>query len=535
VKEGEIIDRYVVEGIAGAGAGGVVYRVRHRSLGTLHALKVLARVPPSVQRRFARDARIQSRLRHPNVVRVTDVLEVDGQPALLAEFVDGRDLAQVLVQERLPLAPALGVFRQIVAGVAAAHALGIVHRDLKPQNILVEEVDGALLVKVSDFGIAAGMAEEETLGTLTRTGVSMGTPAYMAPEQGEDAHAVDHRADIFSLGCILYELLTGTRPFVGNTVVALALATSREAYTPLELRLPDLPTGLHSLVRDCLRADPSLRPSNCAELQARLDAVDLGQAALVEATPTPSTPVPGGALPAGGTLVTAGESPVAPRADRGLSRLLFAMAGALVLVASAWGAWQAWAPPTAEAPAEAVATEAVPAEMGPAEASPAEASPAEASPAEASPAEASLVAPAPALATAAPVRAVPPSRSAPRPVVEEPAVAPAMEAVVPSAPPAASPVAAPPTSAASSTASSAASSAATGGGSRYRVEGGAATVRLVGDGGSFVPGPVPPGRYLVRARFDGGAELDAGYVSVRAEATTVITCSATFQQCQRKP
>jgi hypothetical protein len=204
-----IAGRTLVERI-GAGGMGTVYRARGDEGGDV-AIKVL-RPSSGTERaamlaRFSREAEAMRRLEHPRVVRLLDHGEQGEVAFIVTELVEGRDLAARLAGPRMSLSEIVDVFGQVCDGVAAAHAAGIVHRDLKPANILVGN-DG---VKVADFGLAQ-LGTDVSLLTLTRTNVAMGTFHYLAPEQRKDAHAVDHRADIWALGVIFYEMLTGELP-----------------------------------------------------------------------------------------------------------------------------------------------------------------------------------------------------------------------------------------------------------------------------------------------------------------------------------
>jgi serine/threonine protein kinase len=208
--------------------------------------------------RFLREARLAARLAHPNVVRVYDVGEQDGRPFIAMEYVEGETLAE-LVSRRGPLPPdevaALGI--QICRALAAAHAAGLVHRDVKPQNLLLRR-DGQL--KLGDFGIAFGLE-----GTrLTTAGTVLGTAAYLAPEQarGEEVTAA---ADIYALGTVLYELLTGRPPRTPASLADLAEAT--EIVPP-----PDAPRALAAVVMRCLDAEPRRRPASAAEVARALAA-----------------------------------------------------------------------------------------------------------------------------------------------------------------------------------------------------------------------------------------------------------------------
>src|SRR5262245_284418 len=200
--------------IVGQGGMGVVYKARQRKLDRLVALKLLSlgTDQPSFADRFLREARAMARLSHPNIVSVFDFGESGGRCWLLMEFVDGVNLRQALQSGELTPEGALKIVPQICDALQCAHDLGVVHRDIKPENVLLDKRG---TVKIADFGLAklVGTAPEER--TLTRSAQVMGTPHYMAPEQMQASHDVDHRADIFSLGVVFYEMLTGRLP-IGN-------------------------------------------------------------------------------------------------------------------------------------------------------------------------------------------------------------------------------------------------------------------------------------------------------------------------------
>lgn len=262
---GTLVDRYIIESVAGRGGMGVVYRVRHQVLGSTHALKVVERPVSGTAERFMREARAQARLRHPNVVSVTDYLEVLGLPALVMEWVEGRPLDRVLNDGPMPYVEIDRLFAEVCAGVMAAHELSMVHRDIKPANILVTEVDGLRTAKVTDFGIVKVSGDP----TLTRSRSGMGTPGYMAPEQVFDAKRVDVRADVYSLGCLLYRMLCGAPPFRGE-LRALLACVARGEYPPPESVVPELPGNYVRAIRACLEPARELRPPSVAALRALL-------------------------------------------------------------------------------------------------------------------------------------------------------------------------------------------------------------------------------------------------------------------------
>ncbi len=275
-------ERYLVESMLGRGGMGTVWAVIDVQLGERVALKVLHPDPrdaSEAHERFRREVRLARRITHPNVARIYDIGDHEGIRYLTMECIVGRSLADMLVGGE-PWAPAraLAMAEQIARGLAAAHACGVVHRDLKPANVLVEDSGRAVL---TDFGIAFATTGDVKL-TVDK-GSWMGTPAYMSPEQvrGDD---VDERSDVYALGTILFEMLTGRLPFVGDGVFALALARIQQpAIDPSTL--VSLDEDVAALVRGCLAEDPRERPASAAELveafgQLLPDAADV-------ATPAP--------------------------------------------------------------------------------------------------------------------------------------------------------------------------------------------------------------------------------------------------------
>ena len=279
LQPGAMVERYVVEEELGRGGMAVVYKVRHQRLGSLHALKLLSLTSRSLQERLLQEGQVQATLRHPNVVAVTDVLDVQGQPGLVMEFVEGPTLEDWLHTHRPNHEQAESIFRGVLSAVEAAHQKDLVHRDLKPANVLLASYSvalsgdrsgeriGEVVPKVTDFGLAKALAEVSS-GPGTRSGVSMGTPKYMAPEQIRDAGGVDKRADLFSLGAILYELVTGRPPFDGPDVLSVFNAVASGSFAELP---EDVPEHLARAVRGCLVVDPRARLPDCGTLRAVLD------------------------------------------------------------------------------------------------------------------------------------------------------------------------------------------------------------------------------------------------------------------------
>jgi tetratricopeptide (TPR) repeat protein len=255
---GTHVDRYVVHDVLGSGGMATVYRVRHASLGTWHALKVLKMPTQAVRDRLLSEGRAQGSLSHPNVVNVTDLIEVDGSPGLVMELIPGVSLADHLRMHALSLPQADSLARGILEGVLAAHAAGLVHRDLKPANILLLPTQGTVVPKVTDFGLVK-LVDVATGSSQTRTGSAMGTPSYMAPEQVRDASSVDARADVFSLGAVLYELVTGRRSFVGDDMLEVFQAVVDGRFADLERLAPQLPERMRAAIEGALISDRETR------------------------------------------------------------------------------------------------------------------------------------------------------------------------------------------------------------------------------------------------------------------------------------
>lgn len=257
---------YTIDARLGRGGMAVVYRVVDRRTGEWRALKRLRRADGELRQRLAREGRVQGALDTPNVVRVVDVLELGGDPALVLEYVAGPTLQQVLRGERLPLELVDRIASEVLAGVAAAHEAGVVHRDLKPGNVLLDPVDDGFTARVTDFGLARSSQSSDSLHT--RTGAVAGTPLYMAPEQLRDASRADARSDVFSLGAVLYELITGLRAFAGLDYVDIVQRVASVQWTPIEQLRHPVPERMVRAVTAALQADPASRPADAGALLA---------------------------------------------------------------------------------------------------------------------------------------------------------------------------------------------------------------------------------------------------------------------------
>ncbi len=285
LEAGEAVGVYRVVDRVGAGATAEVYRIKHQRLQSEYALKVIHPRGPSDVRRLENEGVVQSKLHHPNIVQVMDVVEVGGSLGLVMEFVEGPDLASWLEDHQLSIGDAINLFDAIVRGVQHAHDAGLVHRDLKPGNVLLQRVREGLIPKVSDFGIAKIFGDVASPGQ-TMHGVAMGTPRYMAPEQFTDAASVDQRADMFSLGCILYELVTGESAFSPSNLFEAHDSALQAAYRELPASLPE---EIKEAIRGCLEPDREKRIADC---QTLLSVLGRPTHAKATAAPIPIATIP---------------------------------------------------------------------------------------------------------------------------------------------------------------------------------------------------------------------------------------------------
>jgi serine/threonine protein kinase len=359
------IGPYVIVRRIGEGGMGEVYQGRHRHIAREAAIKVLRpelSENEQVVKRFFTEARATATIRHPGIVEILDCdVHPSGRAYIVMEYLQGEDLAHRMArlggfQRDLPTL--LSVARQIASALAAAHGLGIVHRDLKPENIFL--VDGATpLVKVLDFGVAKLLYGDGDARDKTRAGSVLGTPTYMAPEQCRGAGDIDHRVDIYALGCVLFEMVAGRPPFVRDGAGEVLVAHLTQAAPRLSSVVPATPPLVDELVANMLAKAPDARPQTMNQVLARLDGgVELRQdqpsgriatqiMPTVDASPPErSGPRPGGFV-AGGTQVmpsvnnttlgdTASELETVDLPPRALRRqwvIPAAVAGVVVVVA----------------------------------------------------------------------------------------------------------------------------------------------------------------------------------------------------------
>ncbi len=307
-REGEVLaGKYRLDALLGAGGMGEVYRAENVALGRAVAIKLLREElgeSADVVMRFVREARAANIVRHPNVVDVLDVGQAeDGTPFIVQELLEGEDLAQYVRAQGGRLAPdqALALLVPAIDAVAFAHGRGVIHRDLKPENIfLARDPTGTVVPKLLDFGISRIVTAEEQ--RMTATGMSVGTPAYMSPEQIRADKVVDARTDVWSLGVILYEVLVGALPFQSSSHSGLFVKIVTEPPVPLDVALPGVSPHLAVIVEKCLSARVEGRYASATDLARDLRAL------LGRSMPDLGSPTPG----AGARRAASGRGPAAP-------------------------------------------------------------------------------------------------------------------------------------------------------------------------------------------------------------------------------
>jgi tRNA A-37 threonylcarbamoyl transferase component Bud32/TolB-like protein/tetratricopeptide (TPR) repeat protein len=288
---GALADRYRFERELGAGGMATVYLAEDLKHHRRVAVKVLRpELAAAVgTERFLREVTIAANLQHPHILPLHDSGEAGGCLFYVMPFIEGPTLRMRLVREgELPVAEAVRILRDAVDGVAAAHAAGVVHRDLKPENIMLSGRHAL----VADFGVAKAVSEATGRHAQTSAGIALGTPGYMAPEQAVGDPLVDHRADIYALGVLAYEMLAGEPPFVRSTPQAVLAAQVTETPVPLAERRPTVPWALASLVMRCLAKKPADRPQRAEEVLTVLESLATSSGGMTpfETAPVASTP-----------------------------------------------------------------------------------------------------------------------------------------------------------------------------------------------------------------------------------------------------
>ena len=330
LRPGDVVsERYRLERRLGSGATAAVWCARDRELGRAVALKLLRGddVVPELAARFEREATILGRLSHPNVVPVVATGKHRGRPYLVMELVEGEPLTDVLRRGPMPIERAVDLVAAVAAGLGAAHRAGVVHRDVKPANI-VRSDDG--MPRLIDFGIARA----DDLTNITSTNVVVGTAAYLSPEQAR-GDAVGPASDVYSLGCVLYEALTGRPPFDADSAIAVVYRHVHDPPSPPSEVRPELTTAIDAVVMRCLAKAPQDRYATGTELEAALrravssDGEDTDTVAIAPVRDaTMVMPAVGAA--AGDELIDA--SPLAPFEARKRPWGVIAAAAAAVLV-----------------------------------------------------------------------------------------------------------------------------------------------------------------------------------------------------------
>lgn len=329
---------YRVLKVLGVGGMGVVFLADDPNLGrrlALKAMKPALAASDSARKRFVREARATAALKHDHIIRIYQVGEDRGVPFLAMEFLDGEALEDRVRRDgRLPLADVVRIGREIAEGLHAAHEHGLIHRDIKPANVWMESNSGSMpRVKILDFGLARAVEDD---AQLTQSGAIVGTPAYMAPEQAR-AEPVDARADLFSLGCLLYRLCTGQLPFKGKDTMSTLLALALEVPPPIRDQRASVPPALSDLILRLLAKNAAHRPASARLVAEQLAAVE--RAGLPEAD-TDVQPAPGSLsdrLDSEGVTATGVRSAVAPLpktwmlAAAGVAVGLLCLAGAVPL------------------------------------------------------------------------------------------------------------------------------------------------------------------------------------------------------------
>jgi len=282
---GTVIGGWTVDELLHQGSMATTFRVQREGVPSPHVLKLLFLRDPAFQERLRRAADVLITVRHPNLVSVVELVEHEGMQGIVSRFVEGTDLATWSATEQRPLTAVIKVFRQLTQGLRAAHDHGLVHRNLKPAKVLIDLTGRP---HVHDFMLGKVLATSPE-DAVTQLGTTFGTPQYMAPEQFRGAAGVDERADLFSLGCLLFELVAGRRAFEGQGLMEIYQNVSQGVRDDLTTVRSDVPPALERLVRDLTAPDPADRPDSARAVIDRLSEPELR--ALLSPSFSTATPV----------------------------------------------------------------------------------------------------------------------------------------------------------------------------------------------------------------------------------------------------
>jgi len=269
-RPGEIIGDYKIIGVLGGGGMGRVFKVEHVITRRLEAMKILLRDQANQQefvRRFLREVQVQASLNHPNIASVHNAFLVEDDLLMVMELIEGESLESLIQRGPVPWRTAVGYACQALSALSYAHAKAITHRDIKPSNIMITP---DRTVKITDFGLAKIIGEDVR---LTKSGAVMGSVHYAPPEQVKGSAAIDGRGDVYSLGVVLYELVTGRKPFDGDSHFAIMCSHVADAPTPPIERCPDLPQALNNVILTAMAKTPEERPASASEFLQALERV----------------------------------------------------------------------------------------------------------------------------------------------------------------------------------------------------------------------------------------------------------------------
>ena len=307
---GTQVGEYTIESRLGAGAFGVVYKATHPVIGKVVAIKVLSlkfSVDPEASTRFVAEARAVNQIRHRHIIDIFSFGKLpDGRQYYVMEYLDGETFDALLMRQgKLPLADLLPILRGIAKALDAAHANKIAHRDLKPENVFLAHDEGGVFPKLLDFGIAKLMGAEPGMSAKTRSGIAVGTPYFMSPEQARGKE-LDHRTDLYSFGVLVYLALTGTYPFDGDDHISILMQHVTNDPQAPSTRVRGLPAGVDEVVLQLMQKDPAARPENVRSAVAALERA-AGMSPALDSGPVPrqGNPIASAVTLAPGTSVPA--------------------------------------------------------------------------------------------------------------------------------------------------------------------------------------------------------------------------------------